>query len=217
MSEPLLTLPTGKHYRLIHTKYPPMDLFESDDSYDLGLLESATSDRIHNWRRFVSIDDFRTGSGWSTVMASFCYPGEGGRFNGPDQGAYYAGFSMETAVREWSWHAARLWAGMGLTAEASAMARCYVGKAAEALVDVCGEVRYAGSDYAESRALGRSLLRDGYYGVLYDSVRHTGGHCAAFLRPPGTTPVTQAGHCVLKWDGSRFTEYAKTYRFHSLL
>lgn len=202
-----LTRPPGLHHRLIHSKHPPIDLFESEDSYDLGLLESATSDRLHQWQRFVAPQDHRIGPGWSTVMASFCYPGEGGRFNGPDQGAYYAGMSIETAVHEWAWHTTKVWLGFGMTQEASAMARYYTGEVAEYLVDIRGDTRYAGEDYHESQQLGREMLKQGFYGLVYDSVRHPGGTNLAFLRPPGTTQVTQRGHCVLKWNGQEFTGY----------
>src|SRR5690554_1761059 len=117
--------PTGKHYRLIHSKFPPIDLFESPDHFALGVLESATSDRLQLWEEFVSEDDVRVGEGWSPVMASFCYTGEGGRFNAPTHGAYYAGMELETAIREWLHHTAIIWRGWNLTDDATAMARCY--------------------------------------------------------------------------------------------
>ncbi|MEX0623646.1 RES family NAD+ phosphorylase [Saccharospirillum sp.] len=216
MADYALVRPKGQHYRLIHSKYPPIDLFDSQDSYDLGVLESATSDRLHNWDRFVDPKDLRTGPGWSTVMASFCYPGEGGRFNAADQGAYYAGLALETAVREWAWHTARVWRGFNMTEDASAMARCYTGKVARELVDVRGDARYCSEHYSDCRLLGRTLLNEGFYGLVYDSVRHAGGANVAFLRPPGTTAVKQKGHCVLKWDGERFTDYLEAGDFVSL-
>lgn len=208
--------PEWKHHRVIHSKHPPIDCFESPESLLLAELESETSDRVVNWPRFIREDDYRAGPGWSAVMASFCYPREG-RFNLGNRGAYYAGDSAETAIREWTWHTARIWQGWGLTSEVSATVRCYVGRVVKPLIDIRGQQQYLDStDYRPGQQLAAQLLAQNEYGILYHSVRNPGAEAVALLRPPATTPVTQAGHYVLQWSGERFTGYAHIDEFRSL-
>lgn len=201
--------PDWKHHRIIHSKYPPIDCFESEDTILLGELESATSDRVAHWPRYVDRKDYRAGPGWGAVMASFCYPSEG-RFNTLHRGAYYAGDTFKTAIREWTHHAAETWRGFGVKIDYSAVVRCYTGHVKEPLVDLRQQPQYMHStNYAPGQQRAAELLHAGEYGVLYSSVRNPGAEAVALLRPPATTPVVQAGHYTLYWDGSQFTHYAK--------
>ncbi|HCW89245.1 MAG TPA: hypothetical protein DHU56_04200 [Marinobacter sp.] len=208
--------PEWKHHRVIHSKHPPIDCFESPESLLLAELESETSDRVVNWPRFIAGEDYRAGPGWSPVMASFCYPREG-RFNKAQRGAYYAGDSAETAIREWAWHTGQVWRGWGLTNEVSATVRCYTGQVTEPLLDIRGQNEYHhDTDYRASQILASGLLEQNEYGILYNSVRNPGSEAIALLRPTATTPVTQAGHYVLQWSGERFTGYAHIDEFKRL-
>jgi len=208
--------PEWKHHRIIHSKYPPIDCFESADSLILGELESATSDRLAHWPRYVDDKDFRYGPGWGPVMASFCYPATG-RFNTAARGAYDAGDSVETAIREWVYHIGGIWRGFGVGNDYSAVVRCYTGYTAELLIDLRGQARYLhDSDYAPGQQIAADLLSAGEYGILYHSVRNPNAEAVALLRPPATTPVVQAGHYVLQWDGARFTRYARIEEYQPL-
>lgn len=210
------TQPRWKHYRVIHSKYPPIDVFESPDHLILGELESATSDRVVNWPRYVLEEDYRAGEGWGAVMASFCYPAEG-RFNTASRGAYYAGDCLETALREWAHHTGKVWQGFGVGNDFSAVVRCYTGHVTKLLVDVRGQPEYRrATDYQPGQQLAAELLSAGEYGILYSSVRSPGAEAVALLRPPATTPVTQAGHYVLAWNGQQFTQYAHIDAYHAL-
>lgn len=208
--------PTWPHYRVIHSKHPPIDCFESPDHYLLGELESETSDRVVNWRRFVTGEDARFGPGWGAVMAAFCYPGNN-RFNTSARGAYYAGDAPETAIREWAFHAARNWRGWGLTKEVSATVRCYCGQIARPLADLREDASvHISDDYGPGQAIAERLYQGGEAGILYRSLRHPGHNAIALLRPAGTSPVTQAGHYVLQWSGERFTGYAHIDEYRPL-
>ena len=208
--------PDWKHHRVIHSKYPPLDCFDSEDSLLLSELESATNDRLVNWSRFVSKQDLRTGPGWGAVMASFCYPSIG-RFNTLTRGAYYAADSVETALREWTHHTAKVWQGFGLGNEVTALTRCYTGQFAQPLMDLRNQPKYAHADnYRPGQVIAEELYQDGEFGVLYDSVRHPGHQAVALLRPPATTSVAQAGHYALTWSGQRFTGYARVEGFQPL-
>lgn len=200
--------PEWKHHRIIHSKYPPIDCFESKDSLILAELESATSDRIAHWPRYVDDKDFRYGPGWGAVMASFCYPSVG-RFNTAARGAYYAGDSLETAMKEWVYHTGKIWNGFGVTEDYSAIVRCYTGHTSEPLIDLRQQPQYMrDQDYAPGQKIAADLVNANEYGVLYSSVRNPGAEAIALLRPPATTPVVQAGHYVIQWNGERFNQYA---------
>lgn len=212
-------VPDWKHHRVIHSRYPPQNLFDGDDAVKnelLGDLESMTSDRLYRWREFVSPEDYKSGEGWGAVMASFCYSTPG-RFNSTTFGAYYCANSHHTALAEWAFHAAKVWRDFRMTDEASAVVRSYVGAFKKPLVDVRRDPKAHNPDsYTYSQAKAQLLKVDGAYGLMYLSVRHPGGVCAALFRPPATTPVKQAAHFSVLWNGEEFTEFAKLSKFESL-
>jgi hypothetical protein len=72
------------------------------------------------------------------------------------------------------------------------------------------------TDYHASQKFAERLLARNEFGILYNSVRNPGAQAIALLRPPATTPVTQAGHYVLQWSGERFTGYAHIDEFRTL-
>lgn len=211
--------PDWKHYRAIHSRFPPTNLFDTVGDADQALLaelESATSDRIHRWREFVTPEDARFGSGWGAVMASFCYVTPG-RFNTAHFGAYYCADSAHTAIAEWSYHAAKTWRDFGFSDEASATVRTYSGKFAAELVDVRDDASaHHPTDYRHAQSLAFTLCQQREFGVLYRSLRRDGALAAALFRPPATTAVTQAAHFSVRWDGERFVEFAKLSAYERL-
>ena len=56
-------------------------------------------------------------------------------------------------------------------------------------------------DYAPSQSAGVSLREAGRDGVLYRSVRHAGGTCAAIFRPRLISRCRQSKHYALHFDG----------------
>jgi hypothetical protein len=210
--------PSWKHYRAIHSRYPPQNLFDDDARAQtlVAELEGLTSDRLHRWPEFVSKEDYRQGDGWGAVMASFCYV-RAGRFNTESFGAYYCADSAHAAIAEWSFHAATVWNDFGFTDEASAVVRCYSGSFAKALIDLTGDAKvHSKRSYKYSQTLGAKLQAAKEYGVLYNSVRHSGGLAAALFRPPASTLVKQAGHYTVQWNGSAFIAFAKVSDYEKL-
>jgi len=182
----------------------------------LGELESATSDRVTHWPRYVDEKDYRYGPGWGPVMAAFCYPSEG-RFNTLARGAYYAGDSLETALQEWVYHTVRIWQQFDVTNDFSAVVCCYAGHTCEPLVDLRAQPQYMhDTHYAPGQQLAADLLNAGEHGIVFSSLRNPGAEAIALLRPPATTPVVQAGHYVVQWDGNRFTHYARIEEYSPL-
>ncbi|MCY0963968.1 RES family NAD+ phosphorylase [Parathalassolituus penaei] len=211
--------PSWKHYRVVHSKYPPENLFDEDDetNFLLGELESLTSERIHNWRSFIHPDDFRHGSGWGAVMASFCYP-RAGRFSTDEQGSYYCASSEVAALREWAHHVQRFWHDdMKFSDDASATVRCYTGNFEQPLLDVRDMAEaHTVDDYGVSQALAALARQRHEHGILYRSVRSPGDECAALLRPSASTAVTQSCHYTLIFDGRRFVSFARLGEFRQL-
>ena len=57
-------------------------------------------------------------------------------------------------------------------------------------------------DYSASQALALRLRAANSNGVVYDSVRHQGGHCAAVFWPDKVGPCRVAKHYAYVWDGT---------------
>jgi hypothetical protein len=214
--------PSWKHYRAIHSRFPPKNLFDnfSDNNAKtqtlLAELESLTSDRLHRWREFVTEEDYRQGDGWGAVMASFCYV-RAGRFNTESFGAYYCADSAHAAIAEWSFHAAKVWSDFGFTDEASAVLRCYSGSFTKALVDLTGDAKaHSKRSYKHSQTLASALTANNEYGVLYRSVRLPEAFAAALFRPPASSVVKQAGHYSVQWNGTAFIAFAKVSEYEKL-
>jgi hypothetical protein len=209
-------------YRVIPSRFPPIQLFERvADPADLEAvfaIEALTNDRIRDEVGVLSLvapGDRVTGAGAGYVMASFTHVSPaGGRFTDGSYGAYYAARDLPTAVDETVYHRERF---LRATREEPIELDMRVLRArleAE-LHDLRGlrpalpEI-YDPDDYSASQALGRRLRAAGSWGVAYDSVRRPGGECAAVFRPRALSRCQQAQHLGYVWDGSRIaTVYEK--------
>src|SRR2546426_5747371 len=99
--------------RLVPSRYPPVGILDRvaspEDLPSIFELESWTNDRIStelgNLHR-IPPDEWVVGKPMaSVIMAAFCHPRlGGGRFNGPERGAWYAGTSLDTAHAEAVYH-----------------------------------------------------------------------------------------------------------------
>ncbi len=125
------------------------------------------------------------------VNASFCHPSPyGGRFHGPQRGAWYAAFDLETSIAEVSFHKKRFLQEAHMGGE-------HVFEYVDFLADFSGDFHHLDARelesclqpapvpqcYAASQALGTSLLYAGSNGIIYPSVRRPFGTCIACFRP----------------------------------
>jgi RES domain-containing protein len=144
----------------------------------------------------------------SVIMAAFCHPRPGGgRFNGPDRGAWYAGTSLETAHAEVVYHRTAELAEVGVF-ETRVQERLYLANFDTSFHDVRAELPenvpyHSPSSYTASQALARELLESGSNGVVYRSVRNPGGTCVACFRPPLVLDVRPDHHFEYRWQGKR--------------
>ncbi len=205
-------------YRIIPSRYPPIDLFERvADAEDLDAviaLESLTNERLRDEVgdiRLVPPADRVAGPGAGYVMAAFTHtPPGGGRFSDEAHGAYYAARRLETAIAETSYHRARF---MAATKEPPMHLDMRVLEAEmdARLHDVRGmrvqlPAIYDKDDYGASQAFARKVREAGSDGIVYDSVRHEGGRCAAVFRPRRIKRCREVRYLTYVWDGERIVE-----------
>jgi hypothetical protein len=204
-------------YRVIPSRFPPIQLFERvADPADLEAvfaIEALTNDRIRDevgTLSRVAPEDRVTGAGAGYIMAAFTHVSPiGGRFTDGSYGAYYTARDLPTAVDETVYHRERF---LRATSEDPMELDMRVLRARlEAdLHDLRGlrpdhPAIYHPDDYSTSQALASKLRAMGSWGIVYDSVRRTGGECAAVLRPRALSRCQQAQHLGYLWDGARIT------------
>src|SRR3954468_22039384 len=101
-------------HRLIPSRHGDRSVLErlttrADDLPDLFELEGATNDRLlgeANLLPGISVHELLYGIPFAHIVnAAFCHAHPlGSRFNGPDRGAWYSAFELETARAEVTFH-----------------------------------------------------------------------------------------------------------------
>lgn len=200
----------GNTYRLIPSHFPPIALFENLlDASELDAayaLESLTNDRLQDEVGNIALvapEDRMAGPGTTAIMAAFTHIGIPSRFTDGRFGIYYAGLSLETALAESRFSRGRFLRATDEPPQVLTM-RCYHCEVHASLVDVRADEQVHNPDsFVYAQAIGRQLKSNNEMGILYRSVRHTGGECIAALRPKALTPpAIQAGHYQFHWDGN---------------
>ncbi len=202
--------------RLVPSLYPVEGVLDAiaspEDLPFIFELESWTNDRISTELGILNRiprEEWVVGRPMaSVVMAAFCHPRpDGGRFNGPDRGAWYAGSALETAQAEVAYHRTKELAEIGVF-ETRLQMRLYLADFSAAFHDIRADrpehaPYHDPSSYAASQALARELLAARSNGVLYRCVRRPGGECIACFRPPLIANVRAGGHFEYRWEGTR--------------
>lgn len=207
-------------YRLVPSRYPPIDLFERiakpEDWDALIELESLTNPRLRESAGVISLVPKArrvTGAGASIVMAPFTHasPLRKTRFSDGTYGVYYAARLFETALREVAFHMQLFYAATN-DPPLQASYRTYKGKIDKTMHDIRGGTwsHLLGPDpktYDKPQAFARALRQAGSNGIVYPSVRHAEGECIAAFWPDVVGIPVQTKHVELKWDGSRVSEW----------
>lgn len=190
-------------WRLIPTRFPPIDTFEAvasaDDLAAVIELEGWTNDRlVANRLARLPRDEWVFGRpNASVVMAAFLHaPVTGARFNGPDLGAWYCAMSERTAIAEVAHHLRREAQFSGAD-EMRVHYRAYTATLAGDYHDIRGlqltrQELYARDDWGASQVFGEGIRASGGHGIIYDSLRHAGGINVVAYRPTTIDPVTVA-------------------------
>ncbi|HTV17865.1 MAG TPA: RES family NAD+ phosphorylase [Polyangiaceae bacterium] len=218
---PVVSLRWDKTYRLIPSRYPPIDLFERvADPADWELiaqLESLTNDRLRDEIGDIAIlpvGERLAGPGASPIMAAFTHVGFASRFTDGSYGVYYASNSFVGALAEVLHHRATF---LKRTAEPKTQfeLRSYVGRLRAHVHDIRDgfPLEHDPDSYAHSQALAKKLRGAGSNGIVFNSVRCAAAGNVGIFRPSilaaasGKPHVTQAAHLRVEWDGSRMTRY----------
>lgn len=203
-------------HRLIPAKYSDggdsvLLRIADDDAHLRGIfdLDNATNDRLlaeGDLLPGVGVNELVFGIAHCRIInAAFTHAGPlGSRFNGPDRGAWYAGFALETSQAEVAWHKSVELAEVGWLHESVTYDdyRADFGGAFHDIRDAPGFAAcLSPTSYVESQALAERLLAAGSAGILYPSVRHPGGTCLACFRPALVGNVRKDARLRFTWDG----------------
>ena len=173
-------------------------------------LDNATNDRLlaeANLLPGIGTDELVFGVPHHRIInAAFCHAHPlGSRFNGPDRGAWYAGFSIDTALAEVTFHktvalAEVNWFHDNISYDA------YHADLASDFQDLRGQRQHKDclnpDSYIASQTLAEQLLNAGSAGLIYPSVRHSGGTCIACFRPAIVAHVRKYQRLRLIWSGT---------------
>jgi hypothetical protein len=186
----------------------------ADDTAHLDVifdLDHATNDRL------LAENDLLPGIGihelvfavpnFRIINAAFTHAHpHGSRFNGPDRGAWYAGFELETAQREVAWHKAVEYAEIDYWND-SVTYDDFMADFDGAFHGIRGSAAYgaclAPDSYMAAQGLAAELLNAGSLGLVYPSVRHEGGTCIACFRPAIVANIRRDKRHRFIWEGDQ--------------
>lgn len=201
-------------YRIISSRIPPVGVFDDiADPADLDALyalEGLTNQRLRDELGQVELVPKGrriAGPGTTVVMAAFTHRNpSGSRFSDGSYGVYYAAHDMDSAIAETVHHRERFLAATD-EAPTTLEMRCFVAPIKAVLHDIRGgwRAQHDPGSYAASQAMARQLRAADSNGIVYDSVRRPGGHCAAVFYPDLIGPAQQGAALFYKWDGQRIT------------
>lgn len=227
MSGPPIGRLKGRTHRLINSRFPTIGVFDdiAADEDELRVafqLEEMSNGRLRGIERLERLPggSLATGPTASLVNAAFLHASPtGGRFNGPDLGAWYASAEIETAIEETLHHNHRRLRASAGGVPNRIQLRELVVEVDVAAPDLRGlrDLRpelYAPDDYSASQALAARLRwpndPNGADALIYDSVRRAGGVNLCLFRPAAVPlPVVQGDHYEYVWDAQGQVEVVR--------
>lgn len=203
-------------HRLIPAKYSTggesvLTRIADDDAHlkDIFDLDDATNDRLlaeNNLLPGIGAHELVFGVPYFRIVnAAFCHPHPlGSRFNGPDRGAWYAGFELKTAQVEVAFHKSVELAEVDWLYE-EVTYDDYLADFSAAFHDLREDAKFADclapDSYVASQRLAQELLEAGSLGVIYPSIRRSGGTCLACFRPVLVMNVRKDATYRYIWKG----------------
>lgn len=201
-------------HRLIPSRYSSESvlarLADSDEQLqEIFELDGATNDRLlgeANLLPGISVHELLFGVPYAHIVnAVFTHVHPlGSRFNGPDRGAWYAAFELQTAQAEVAFHKVQELQEINWTEPETFTFDNYLADFRAEFHDIRGDAAYAEclspTSYTKSQQLARELLAAGSGGVVYPSVRRSGGTCIACFRPALVTNVRKGGRSTVAFQ-----------------
>lgn len=200
-------------HRLIGSKHGESVLNRIADSPrhldDIFKLDIATNERTlveSGIPTGIDVHELLFGLPYSQIVnAAFTHPHPlGSRFNGPDRGAWYSGFELETAMAEVAFHKTIDLLEIGVLEDDVTYDEYRADFSAE-FHDLRRSKRFAKyldpNSYVASQQLAEELLAAGSLGIVYPSVRNSGGTCIACFRPALVMNVAKGATYRFVWSG----------------
>lgn len=174
-------------------------------------LEGATNERLQGEAGLlpgITVRELVFGLSYSHIVnAAFTHANPfGSRFNGPERGAWYAAFSLETAGIEVAFHRSEELREINWQEKETFLYIDFLADFRGEFHDIRGDSHFAecldSNSYAASQKLARELLRAGSAGIAYPSVRHAGGTCIACFRPALVNNVRRGGRVSVEFENA---------------
>ena len=186
----------------------------SEDLTALFELEGATNERRLGEGGLlpgITVRELVFGLSYSHIVnAAFTHAKPfGSRFNGPERGAWYAGFSLETAGIEVAFHKSEELREINWQEKEAFLYADFLADFRGEFHDIREGFGFAKcldpTSYAASQKLAEELLDMGSAGVVYPSVRHNGGTCIACFRPALVNNVRKGGQVSVEFENALAT------------
>ncbi len=216
MIPPTVLVRQNDTHRLIPSKHSEggdsvLARIADDDAHlqDIFDLDNATNDRLaaeNNLLPGIGVHELVFGVPYFRIVnAAFCHAHPlGSRFNGPDRGAWYAGFEIETSQAEVAFHKSIELAEVNWFEE-EVTYDDYLADFSAELHDIRKPAEFADyldpESYLASQDMSQRLLDAASLGIVYPSVRNRAGTCVACFRPALVMNVRKGPTCRFAWRG----------------
>jgi RES domain-containing protein len=182
---------------------------DSDELNALFELEGATNERSLGEAGLlpgITVRELVFGLSYSHIVnAAFTHAKPlGSRFNGPERGAWYAGFSLETAGIEVAFHKSEELREINWREKEAFLYADFLADFRGEFHDIRGDSRFGKcldpENYRASQKLAQELLDTESAGVVYPSVRHNGGTCISCFRPALVNNVRKGAQISVEFE-----------------
>lgn len=212
MIAPFSEIAQQRTVRLIPAAFykPPVlrSLVDNDEELEsLVRLEGLTSKRLSIEAVHAPIEYDRWGRPFLSAAFTYCREG-GNRFNDGDRGAWYAAFEERTALHEVAFHKTRELRNINHFHEASdyrALHASFIGRFHDIRTsNPMPECLHPEPEigYPAGQGLAKTLMQAESRGLIYPSVRYSGGTCIVAFQPNVVQDVVSGANWKIVWDGS---------------
>jgi RES domain len=155
-------------------------------------LEGATNERLQGEAGLlpgIGVRELVFGLTYAHIVnAAFTHAHPlGSRFNGPDRGAWYGSFDLETSATEVAFHKAQELREISWQETETFVYLDFLADFRGEFHDIRKNSRFRKcldpTSYSASQKLALEMLNAGSAGIVYPSVRYQGGTCIACFRP----------------------------------
>lgn len=203
-------------HRLIPSAYGEESALNrlTTDFNELGTLfelEGATNERLQAEAGLlpgITVRELVFGLSYSHIVnAAFTHAKPlGNRFNGPERGAWYAGFSLQAAGIEVAFHKSEELREINWQEKETFLYVDFLADFRGEFHDIRKDSRFSEcldpGSYVTSQKLAQQLLDSESAGIVYPSVRDSGGTCIACFRPALVNNVRKGGQISVDFENA---------------